>query len=389
MEQELRQTQKMEAIGKLTGGVAHDFNNLLTVIKGNLEMLEARLSGDEHNDLLTDAQEAADLAAQLTTSLLAFGRRMPLNPKLTDIGQLVSGTTELLRRTLGETITTRTVADSSCQAVADPAQLQSAILNLGINARDAMPDGGKLTIEVSETELDADYADAYTEVRPGRYVLITVIDTGTGMSKEIQERAFEPFFTTKPTGSGTGLGLSTVYGFVKQSGGHVSLYSEPGQGTTIRIYLPCADREQDGEAPAVAAAPTLPHPKGETILVVEDEARVRRITAARLRELGYRVLEAESGPAALQVLRDRPEIDLLFTDMVMPGGLTGAQLAAEAHRTRPDLPVLFTSGYAEPDVLKQADAQSGNWLRKPYKAADLARKLRSILDQASHEPRKS
>jgi CheY-like chemotaxis protein len=304
---------------------------------------------------------------------------MPLNPKLVDVGQLVSGTGDLLRRTLGETITIRTVVDSSCNALVDPAQLQNAILNLGINARDAMPDGGKLTIEVSETDIDADYVAQHADVSLGQYILVSVTDSGTGMAKDVQERAFEPFFTTKPTGSGTGLGLSSVYGFVKQSGGHVSLYSEVGQGTTIRIYLPSARRDAEG-ATREAAPTALPRSRGETILVVEDEARVRRITSARLRDLGYEVLEAESGPAALQILSAHPEIDLLFTDMVMPGGMSGAQLAAEAHRARPDLPVLFTSGYAEPDVMKQADAHSGRWLRKPYKAADLARKLRNVLD---------
>ncbi len=378
IEQELRQTQKMEAIGKLTGGVAHDFNNLLTVIKGNLEILETKLPGDEYKDLIADVQEAADLAAELTASLLAFGRRMPLNPKLVDVGPLVSGTSDLLRRTLGETITIRTIVESSHQAVIDPAQLQNALLNLGINARDAMPNGGRMTIEVSDVELDVDYAEAHPEVSPGSYILISVTDTGMGMTPEVRDRAFEPFFTTKPTGSGTGLGLSSVYGFVKQSGGHIALYSEPGRGTTVRIYLPFAEAEA-AFRPVTPSSP-LPRSKGETILVVEDDARVRRITAERLKGLGYEVFEAGNGPGALEVLARNPNVGLLFTDMVMPGGMSGAKLAMEAHRTRPDLRVLFTSGYAEPDILKQADAESHNWIRKPYTAADLARKLRSILD---------
>jgi PAS domain S-box-containing protein len=237
MEQELRQTQKMEAIGKLTGGVAHDFNNLLTVIKGNLEMLEDFV-GEQERDLLRDSQEAADLAAQLTTSLLAFGRRMPLNPKRLDVGEMITATGDLLRRTLGETIEINTSIKKTSDAIIDAPQLQNAILNLAINARDAMPGGGRLTIGVSEVDLDEDYAAAYGDVKPGRYIMIAMTDTGTGMSKEVKERAFEPFFTTKPQGSGTGLGLSSVYGFVKQSGGHVALYSEEGHGTTIRLYLP-------------------------------------------------------------------------------------------------------------------------------------------------------
>ncbi|MBB4040344.1 PAS domain S-box-containing protein [Microvirga flocculans] len=380
IEQELRQTQKMEAIGKLTGGVAHDFNNLLTVIKGNLEILEARLPDQSYRELINDSQEAADLAAQLTASLLAFGRRMPLNPKLVDVGHLVSGTSDLLRRTLGETITIRTVVESSRQAMIDPAQLQNALLNLGINARDAMPQGGRLTIEVSDAQLDADYAAAHADVKPGSYILISVTDTGIGMSPQVQERAFEPFFTTKPTGSGTGLGLSTVYGFVKQSGGHVALYSELGRGTIIRIYLPYAKDREEETVSSASEKPPMPRSKGETILVVEDEERVRRITTARLIELGYKVLAAGNGPEALSILQQSPDIDLLFTDMVMPGGLSGAELAAEVHRTRPDLQVLYTSGYAELDVIKQAETESRNWIRKPYTAADLASKLRAILD---------
>lgn len=379
IEQELRQTQKMEAIGKLTGGVAHDFNNLLTVIKGNLEMLETRLDG-RHGDLMTDAQEAADLASHLTASLLAFGRRMPLNPVLSDAGQVVTAAGDLLRRTLGETISVRTTIQTGCRTVIDAAQLQNAILNLAINARDAMPDGGTLAIEVSRAELDQDYAEVYPEVVPGRYVLIMVTDTGTGMSADIKERAFEPFFTTKPHGSGTGLGLSSVYGFVKQSGGHISLYSEPGIGTTVRIYLPHARQEnreslQQKEHPA-----TLPFGNGERILVVEDDERVRRVTVARLRALRYEVVQASNGPEAVEVLKDRTDLDLVFTDMVMPGGMSGADLATVARQLHPALPFLFTSGYAEPDTIRSIEADSGRWLRKPYSAADLALTLRQTFE---------
>jgi signal transduction histidine kinase/CheY-like chemotaxis protein len=382
IEQELRQVQKMDAIGKLTGGVAHDFNNLLTVIKGNLEMLETRVAAKDR-DLLADAHEAPDLAAELTKSLLAFSRRMPLDPKLTDVGQLVSGTTELLRRTLGEAVAVRISVESACKSVIDRAQLQNAILNLGINARDAMPDGGRLAINVSDAKLDADYAEAHSEVQPGNYVLISISDTGTGMSQEVKDRAFEPFFTTKPAGSGTGLGLSSVYGFVKQSGGHIAIYSELGQGTTMRIYLPCADNEGQIGTSTVDLPQPLPRSRGETVLVVEDDARVRRVTVARLDNLGYHVLEADTGPEALQILARDPEVDLLFTDMVMPGGMSGAQLAVEAHRSCPALKVLFTSGYAGPEAVRQAKLESANWLAKPYTAAELAGKVRVMLDQAA------
>ncbi|NLS08242.1 PAS domain S-box protein [Rhizobium sp. P32RR-XVIII] len=379
IEQELRQTQKMEAIGKLTGGVAHDFNNLLTVIKGNLEMLEAKLDG-QHPELMTDAQEAADLAAQLTASLLAFGRQMPLNPVLSDAGQLVAATGDLLRRTLGETIEIKTSITIGCRIIVDASQLQNALLNLSINARDAMPDGGILTMEVSETELDQDYAEAYSEVRPGRYVLIMVSDTGTGMSTEVKERAFEPFFTTKPQESGTGLGLSSVYGFVKQSGGHIALYSEEGHGTTIRIYLPAArDVREIGNAGEKRSKSSLPEGKGERVLVVEDDDRVRRVTVARLEKLGYRVVEASNGRAALDLLERERDIDLLFTDVVMPGGMSGAELALEVRQRQPGLPVLFTSGYADLGAFKDIDVKNDQWLIKPYTAVDLAKRLEAIF----------
>ncbi|MCA1408330.1 PAS domain S-box protein [Ensifer sp. IC3342] len=377
VEQELRQTQKMEAVGKLTGGVAHDFNNLLTVIKGNLEMLEAKV-GDKYRTYVGEAQEAADLAAQLTSSLLAFGRRMPLNPQLSDVGELISDTGDLLRRTLGETIVVRTGIRSGCHAVVDEGQLKNAILNLAINARDAMPKGGTLALEVSKAELDRDYALNRPEVRPGQYVLIAVSDTGTGMSAKVREHAFEPFFTTKPQGAGTGLGLSSVYGFVKQSGGHVALYSEEGQGTTVRIYLPLAI-EKGAETPGAAAIPSLPKGDDELVLVVEDDERVRRVTVARLESLGYRVLQASNGPEALSLLERTPEIGLLFTDMVMPGGMTGAELAAAARQRSPEIPVLFTSGYAAPEIAGQVNSRAGPWLRKPYTASDLAWALRRTL----------
>lgn len=379
VEQELRQTQKMEAIGKLTGGVAHDFNNLLTVITGNLEMLEAKVSS-KARVFIEQAQEAADLAAQLTSSLLAFGRLLPLDPKLADVGEVVSTSSELLRRTLSETIVVRTGILSGCRAIVDSGQLKNAVLNLAINARDAMPKGGTLSIEVSKAELDQDYALDHPEVRPGRYVLITISDTGTGMPPEVREHAFEPFYTTKPQGSGTGLGLSSVYGFVKQSGGHVALYSEVGQGTTVRIYLPLVTDKRD-EAPEGAATPSLPKGNGELVLVVEDDERVRRVTVSRLKQLEYNVVEASNGPEALSVLERTPGVELLFTDMVMPGGMSGADLARESSKRFPDIPVLFTSGYAGPEIATQADARVSSWLKKPYTVADLAVALQRVFSQ--------
>ncbi|WP_262028125.1 PAS domain-containing sensor histidine kinase [Microvirga sp. Mcv34] len=381
VEQELRQAQKMEAVGQLTGGVAHDFNNLLTVILGNLEMLEMRLTDDRELELVKEARETAEHGAQLTERLLAFGRRQPLLPKLTDVGDLLGEMIPLLRRTLGETIQVRSRSDSDLwQVLVDPSQLQNAILNLAINARDAMPAGGRLTIMAENAELEADYARMHPEVRAGRYVLVAVTDTGTGMPREIQERAFEPFFTTKEVGAGSGLGLSMVYGFVKQSGGHVTIYSEPGHGTTIRMYLPrAAVLEEPAEPPAPMPPMDALRGQNETVLLVEDEPRVRRMTAARLQDLGYRVLDAANGPAALALLDLHPEIDLLFTDMVMPGGMTGSDLAEAVRIRRPAIKVLFTSGYAEPDVVRRGQATDARWLKKPYSTLELARTLREVL----------
>ncbi len=384
IEQELRQAQKMEAVGQLTGGIAHDFNNLLTVILGNLEMLEMRLTDERQRELVREACETAEHGAQLTERLLAYGRRQPLQPKLTDVGQLLGEMTPLLRRTLGETIRIRGRSDNDLwQVLVDPSQLQNAILNLAINARDAMPSGGRLAITAENAELDADYARMHPEVRVGRYVLIAITDTGTGMSKEVQERAFEPFFTTKEVGAGSGLGLSMVYGFVKQSGGHVTIYSEPGHGTTIRMYLPrAALAEETSESRAPETSMETFRGRGETVLLVEDEPRVRRMTVGRLQELGYQVLDAANGPAALALLDQYPQIDLLFTDMVMPGGMTGADLAEAVREARPGIKVLFTSGYAEPDVVRRGRAAEAGWLKKPYSTLELARTLREILDPA-------
>jgi len=382
MEDELRQAQKMEAIGQLTGGLAHDFNNLLTVITGNLEMLEARLADPVQRELVKEAQDAALDGAKLTGQLLAFGRRQPLNPKPADAGQLVSNFADLLRRTLGESIELRIVVTGSAHlAVVDAPQLQNALLNLAINSRDAMPRAGRLTIEISNVRLDADYAQMYPEIRTGRFVLIAVTDTGSGMSEEVRQRAFEPFFTTKPTGVGTGLGLSMVYGFVRQSGGNIQLYSELGRGTSVRIFLPLADANKATAEPLRSARAAAALPRGsETILVVEDDARVRRVTTMRLRSLGYRVMEANNGTAAMALLTAHPEIAMIFTDVVMPGGMTGDELADAALAVRGDIKVLFTSGYAEPAIARQG-LGAGAWLKKPYTAAELAEKIRGILRQ--------
>ena len=383
IEAELIQSQKMEAIGQLTGGVAHDFNNLLTVIAGNLEMLEANLNDTRQREMLREAQDAVQDGAKLTAQLLAFGRRQPLNPKPTDVGPLVSNFAELLRRTLGEAIELSIVITGSTHlAVVDAPQLQNALLNLAINARDAMRNGGRLTIEISHARLDADYAQAYAEVRPGRYVLIAVTDTGEGMSEDVRQRAFEPFFTTKPTGAGTGLGLSMVYGFVKQSGGHIQLYSELGQGTTVRLFLPLAEAPQNAAEPRRGKA-DLDMPGGsETILLVEDDPRLRRVVSRRLRSLGYQVIEAENGANALTLLAVHLEIAMIFTDFVMPGGMNGDELAEAALAAKPTVKILFTSGYAEPAVARRK-LRTGVWLKKPYTAIELAKRIRDVLGEPS------
>jgi PAS domain S-box-containing protein len=380
MEQDLRQAQKMEAIGQLTGGVAHDFNNLLTVISGNLEMLERRLTDPEHREILNEARDASNLGAELTKRLLAFGRRQSLNPKPTDLNALAGGMAELLRRSLGEMVEIEIrLSEGLPLIMADPGQIENALLNLAINARDAMPKGGRLVIETAPVEINKDYAAAYADVIPGRYITLSVTDTGTGMTPEVRQRAFEPFYTTKGPGVGSGLGLSMVYGFVKQSGGHVQLYSEFGHGTTVRLYLP----EYAGHATAMAegaSASIERAPLGKAILVVEDDPRVRRVSVRRLKELGYAVIEANSGLAALLVIEREEPIDVLFTDIVMPGGMTGIDLAHEARRRRPALKVLFTSGYAEPAAIKGSTLTTNvDWLGKPYSIKELDAKLHEMF----------
>jgi PAS domain S-box-containing protein len=382
----LRQAQKMEVIGQLTGGVAHDFNNLLQVVVGNLEILQRNLPTDAGRlrRSADNAMNGALRASTLTQRLLAFSRRQPLDPRPLDPNKLVSDMSELLHRTLGETIAVEAVLAAGLWSVdADANQLESAILNLALNARDAMPDGGRLTIETANTRIDDGYALTHAEVLPGQYVVICVSDTGTGMSRETLARVFEPFFTTKEPGKGTGLGLSMVYGFVKQSGGHVQIYSEVGQGTTVKVYLPrligAVQEEETAEAAIVPEGT-----RDETILVVEDDDDVRTYSVEILRELGYRVLEAHDGPSALRLLQRQSRVDLLFTDVVLPGGLNGADLSRAARALKPGLRVLFTTGYARDAIVHHGRLDAGvQLITKPFSYAGLATKVRDVLDLAA------
>jgi signal transduction histidine kinase/CheY-like chemotaxis protein len=386
-ETQLRQMQKMESVGQLTGGIAHDFNNMLAIVIGSLDLARRRLSGAEHpqvSQCLDNAREGAQRAAVLTARLLAFSRQQPLAPQLLDPNKLVGGMSELLRRTLGENIHVETVlAGGLWRTFADPAQLESAIINLAINARDAMPTGGKLTIETANSDLDERYARAHAEVEPGQYVLISVSDTGIGMAPEVVERAFDPFYTTKRAGKGTGLGLSQVFGFVKQSGGHVKIYSEIGRGTTVKVYLPrhlgAANTTLADEAEKAA----LPLGTPDTIvLVVEDEEPVRHMTVDALRELGYTVVQASDGNQALQQVQLQPRIDVMFTDIVMPD-MTGRELVDQARKSRPDLKVLYTTGYTRNAVVHNGVLDRDvAFLPKPFTLEQLAAKIRDVLAHA-------
>jgi signal transduction histidine kinase len=381
----LRQAQKMEAIGQLTGGVAHDFNNLLQIMMSCMDAMRRRLNRLELPtetalDIMryvNGAMSGGERAAALTRQLLAFARRMPLEPTRLDVNKLVSGMSELLRRTLGESISIETVLAGGLWATfADGNQLESALVNMAVNARDAMPQGGKLTIETANAALDDTYASAYEDLVPGQYVLIAVTDTGAGIPADILSRVFEPFFTTKDVGHGTGLGLSQVYGFVKQSGGHIKIYSEPGEGTTVKIYLP---RLMSSQADTGGPALEQPLPlsvRAETILVVEDEDAVRAFSVEMLRELGYNVLEAADAHAALRVLEAQAGIDLLFTDVGLPGGVNGRALADEALKRWPELKVLFTSGYTRNAIVHGGKLDPGvALLGKPFTYAALAQKV--------------
>jgi PAS domain S-box-containing protein len=386
-EDALRQAQKMEAVGQLTGGIAHDFNNLLTVVTGNIDMAAraldaAGLADARARRALANALKGTERAAALTQRLLAFARRQPLAPKPIDPDRLVAGMSDLLQRALGETIALEIVTSPGLWRVeVDPNQLESAILNLAVNARDAMPEGGTVTIETANAAIDDAYAADHAEVAPGHYVVIAVTDTGAGMSRETAARVFEPFFTTKEVGKGTGLGLSMVYGFTKQSGGHVKIYSEEGLGTTVKIYLPrlLSDAATEETPPRL---PPEPSRGEETILVVEDDDDVRSYTVECLRELGYRVLEAHDGASALRLLeRQEQDVDLLFTDVVMPG-MTGRELADAAMAHHPGLKVLYTSGYTRNAIAHGGRLDEGvEMIGKPFTAATLARKVNDVLDK--------
>ncbi|BBK35188.1 hypothetical protein STAQ_02660 [Allostella sp. ATCC 35155] len=388
-EAQLRQSQKMDAIGRLTGGVAHDFNNLLTVVTGNLDLVLRRLGDGADPRVrrgITGALEGARRAAALTQRLLAFARQQPLDPKPTDANRLVGGMSDLLRRTLGEVVEIETVLAGGLWPIfADAPQLENALLNLAVNARDAMPAGGKLTIETANTHLDDAYARSHDEVTPGQYVMIAVSDTGTGMPPDVIARAFDPFFTTKPLGEGTGLGLSQVFGFVKQSGGHVKIYSEPGQGTAVKIYLPRHIPPAQAEDDLAWAAPPEERQlgNGRTILVVEDEAAVRQFSVECLADLGYAVLEAGDGATALRLLDQHPEVVVLFTDVILPGGMNGRHLADEACRRRPGLAVLFTTGYTQNAIVHNGMLDPGvDMIGKPFTQAEVARKLAQAIGRS-------
>jgi PAS domain S-box-containing protein len=379
LEDQLRQAQKMEAIGQLTGGIAHDFNNLLGIIVGNLDgVLETVDKESAPGKAVARALNGALHGAELTHRLLAFARRQPLDPKAFALNSLLPDVTAILQRTLGDAISVQVISGNDLWPVyADPSQVQDALVNLAINARDAMPDGGVLTIETANVHLDEHYALHNPEVKAGDYAMLAVSDTGSGMTAEVARRALEPFFTTKPAGQGTGLGLSMIYGFARQSGGHMKIYSEVGHGTSVKLYLPRAR----GDLATAGAQPQerLELPRGnETILVAEDNEDLRHMVAEQLSNLGYRIIEAKNGESALDILKGSEPIDLLFTDVVMSGQVTGHDLIREAGNRRPGLPVLLTTGYAE----KTIAGGNGNahFLRKPYRKRDLALKIRGILD---------
>ena len=381
--EQLRQSQKMEAVGQLTGGLAHDFNNLMTGITGSLELLQVRLTQGRIGEVdryVTAAQGAAKRAAALTHRLLAFSRRQTLDPKPTDANRLVAGMRDLIQRTVGPEIAVETVTAAGLwNTLIDPGQLENSLLNLCINARDAMPDGGRLTIETANRWLD-ERAAREREVPPGQYISVCVSDTGTGMPPDVIERAFEPFFTTKPLGLGTGLGLSMIYGFARQSGGQVRIYSERAEGTMVCLYLPrhLGPAEEAGHASEFSTAPRAS--QGETVLVVDDEPTVRMLVTEVLEDLGYTAIEAADGASGLKVLQSDIRIDLLVTDVGLPGGMNGRQVADAARVARPALKVLFITGYAENAVLSHGHLDPGmHVLTKPFAMETLATRIKDLI----------
>ena len=383
MEEELRQSQKMEAIGQLTGGIAHDFNNLLQGITGSLDLVKKRAMQGRFNEIdrfISGAMTSASRASALTHRLLAFARRQPLAPKPLEVNPLLASMEELLRRTLGERVIFELVtAGGLWLTKCDPNQLENAVLNLIINARDAMPDGGKLTVETGNSHLDNAYATLHPEIEPGQYVCISVTDTGSGMSAATIEKAFEPFFTTKPIGRGTGLGLSMIYGFAKQSGGHAKIYSQLGQGTTVKLYLPRFSGKVDQDEQIPDLREIYNAHTNETVLVVEDEFVVRELIVEVLKELGYSTLEADEGPAALKILDSKQRIDLVISDIGLPG-LNGRQIIDAARETRPSLKVLFMTGYAENAAITAGFLEPGMaMITKPFAMEALATRIREML----------
>jgi len=382
-ESQVRQAQKMEAVGQLTGGVAHDFNNILTVITGTIEILGDAVKDRPHLAQITSLiSAAAARGADLTQHLLAFARRQPLQPRNTDVNALIVDAARLLRPTLGEQIEIESMlAPDSAPALIDPSQLSTAILNLALNARDAMADGGKLTLETKNVVLDDNYASMNSDVKPGDYVMIAVSDTGTGISANLIEKVFEPFFTTKDVGKGVGLGLSMVYGFVKQSNGHIKIYSEEGHGTTVKLYLPQATGVASFADVLTAEAGLPSFERGDkSILIVEDDALVREYVVTQIKSLGYKTLAASNAAEALAIIDGPEHIDLLFTDVIIPGGMNGRQLALAALVRRPDLKVLYTSGYTENAIVHHGRLDAGVLLLpKPYLSSDLARMIQTAL----------
>ncbi|WP_028136691.1 CHASE3 domain-containing protein [Bradyrhizobium japonicum] len=377
-ERQLYQSQKLDAIGKLTGGVAHDFNNMLTVISGNTETLvESLKQQPELQRVARLIDDAAERCAELIQHLLAFARRQPLQPRNVEINAAIADIAKLLRPTLGEQIQIETVLEQGpMTAHIDPSRLTNAVLNMAINARDAMPNGGKLLLETHRVVLDEAYAQAHADVTAGPYIMLAVSDTGTGMSVETQHKAFEPFFTTKEVGKGSGLGLSMVYGFVKQSGGHIKIYSEEGHGTTIKLYLPPG--EGTAEVAVAAAAPA--EGGAETIFVVEDDPLVRNFVTAQLTSLGYKTIAAPDGKTALDLITAGQTFDLLFTDVVIPGGMSGRELAEEVAKLRPGVKVLYTSGYTDNAIVHHGKLDDGVMLlTKPYRRNQLAEMIRKAL----------
>lgn len=381
----LARSQRLDAVGQLTGGVAHDFNNLLTVIIGNLELLEMRGADDRQLRLIRDSLEAAEMGADLTSRLLVFAKKGQLKPIRADLRDLCNDTLAILQRTIGEIYNIKTdFPDHVSDVLIDPVQLQSALINLALNARDAMPKGGEFLISVADVIIDDTYMAQETDIEPGKYVRLFVSDDGAGMGVEAQRRAFEPFFTTKSDAGGSGLGLAMVYGFVRQSGGHITLYSEIGHGTSFGLYFPVLEAEGEAQD-APDDTETVPSKgTGQTILVVEDNPKVRRLSVQRIRDLGYQTLEASTGDSAFDMLQGGAQVDALFSDLVMPGALNGYDLAAKVKELFPSIKILLTSGYAS-DVVTGRLGGSGDYdvLHKPYRQAELAQRLQALFEPRS------